>query len=246
MAKTALIGGTGLASMAGLDVIQRQTLETPYGAPSGELTTGKLAGHEVVFLARHGEHHTIPPHRVNYRANLWALHSVGVEQIIAVAAVGGITAAMGPAQVAIPDQIIDYTHSREATFYDGGEQPVEHVDFSYPYSETVRKKLLEAAQEVDFSVVAGATYGATQGPRLESAAEIIRMQRDGCDLVGMTGMPEAVLARELGVDYACCAVVANWAAGCAEGIITMAEIEQTLELGMQRVRQLLTRVIVAV
>ncbi len=246
MAKIAFIGGTGLASMEGLEVIQRQTVVTPYGAPSGDLTLGKLAGCEVVFLARHGEHHTIPPHRVNYRANLWALHSVGVEQIIAVAAVGGITAAMGPAQVAIPDQIIDYTHSREATFYDGGDQPVEHVDFSYPYSETVRKKLLEAAQAVDFSVIDGATYGATQGPRLESAAEIIRLQRDGCDLVGMTGMPEAVLARELGVDYACCAVVANWAAGCTEGIITMAEIEQTLALGMQRVRQLLTQVIVAV
>ncbi len=243
MVKIAFIGGTGLASISGLEVTQRQAVETPYGAPSGELTIGKLAGREVVFLARHGEHHTLPPHRVNYRANLWALHSVGVEQIIAVAAVGGITAAMGPAQVAIPDQIIDYTHSREATFYDGGDQPVEHVDFSYPYTETLRQKLLKAAQGVDFSVLAGATYGATQGPRLESAAEIIRMQRDGCDLVGMTGMPEAVLARELGVDYACCAVVANWAAGCTEGVITMAEIEQTLELGMQRVRQLLTRVV---
>ncbi len=242
MANIAFIGGTGLASMSGLEVTQRQAVETPYGAPSGELIIGKLAGREVLFLARHGEGHTLPPHRVNYRANLWALHSLGVEQIIAVAAVGGITAAMGPAQVAIPDQIIDYTHSREATFYDGGDQPVEHVDFSYPYSETLRQKLLAAAQDIGFSVVAGGTYGATQGPRLESAAEIIRMQRDGCDLVGMTGMPEAVLARELGVEYACCAVVANWAAGCTEGIITMAEIEQTLELGMQRVQQLLTRV----
>ena len=246
MAKIAFIGGTGLTSMANLEVIRRQSVETPYGMPSSELTFGHLAGNEVVFLSRHGDHHTIPPHRVNYRANLWALHSVGVEQIIAVAAVGGITAAMEPAQLAIPDQIIDYTHSREATFHDGGEQPVVHVDFSYPYSEPLRQKLLEAAQGLDFSVAANGTYGATQGPRLESAAEIIRMKQDGCDLVGMTGMPEAVLARELALDYACCAVVANWAAGCTEGVITMAEIEQTLELGMQRVRLLLERVVVQV
>lgn len=241
MTKLAFIGGTGLTSMVNLEIIRREHIKTPYGDPSGELTFGRLANQEVVFLSRHGDKHTIPPHRVNYRANLWALHSVGVESIIAVAAVGGITEPMGPAQVAIPDQIIDYTHGREATFFDGGDQPVVHVDFSYPYSESLREKLLEAAQGLDFSVEQRGTYGATQGPRLESAAEIQRMKQDGCDLVGMTGMPEAVLARELEMDYACCAVVANWAAGCTDGIITMAEIEQTLELGMQRVRIILER-----
>jgi len=235
----AFIGGTGLSSMESLEILRQEEVGTPYGAPSGPLTYARLAGRELIFLARHGDGHTIPPHKVNYRANLWALKQAGVEKVIAVAAVGGITEQMGPAQVAIPDQIIDYTYGREHTFYEGGESGVEHVDFSYPYSESLRDKLLCAAQGQDFSVIAKGTYGATQGPRLETAAEIVRMKRDGCDLVGMTGMPEAVLAHELGLEYACCAVVANWAAGCTEGIITMEEIEQTLKLGMQRVCHLL-------
>ena len=225
--------------MANLEVLRQQEIETPYGSPSGPLTFARLAGRELVFLARHGYQHTIPPHKVNYRANLWALKQVGVERIIAVAAVGGITEQMGPAQVAIPDQIIDYTYGREHTFFEGGDSGVEHVDFSYPYSESLRSKLLAAAEGQPFSIIAQGTYGATQGPRLETAAEIARMKRDGCDLVGMTGMPEAVLAHELGLEYACCAVVANWAAGCTEGIITMEEIEETLKLGMQRVCSLL-------
>ncbi len=241
MTKIAFIGGTGLTSMDGLEIIREERIETPYGEPSGLLTFGLLKGVEVVFLPRHGYQHNIPPHRVNYRANIWALKQVGVEKIIAVAAVGGITHSMGPAQVAIPDQIIDYTHSRDATYFDGGDSPVVHVDFSYPYTISLREQLIEAAQGLDFSIESVATYGATQGPRLESAAEIKRMQQDGCDLVGMTGMPEAVLARELELDYACCAVVANWAAGCTDGIITMREIEQTLELGMQRVGLILQR-----
>lgn len=239
MSEIAFIGGTGLTSMATLEVLREEQVETPYGEPSGALVHARLAGRELIFLARHGHQHTIPPHKVNYRANLWALKHAGVKKIIAVAAVGGITEQMGPAQVAIPDQIIDYTYGREHTFFDGGENGVEHVDFSYPYDESLRQKLVLAAQSLDFTVVSGGTYGATQGPRLETAAEISRMKRDGCDLVGMTGMPEAVLAHELGLDYACCAVVANWAAGCTEGIITMREIEATLELGMQRVCQLL-------
>ncbi len=242
MTKLAFIGGTGLTAMENLEILRKEQVGTPYGVPSGPLTFGHLAGQEVIFLARHGEHHSIPPHKVNYRANIWALKRAGVEQIIAVAAVGGITEAMGPAQVAIPDQIIDYTYSREHTYFDGGGQPVTHVDFSYPYSETLRNKLFAAAEGLDFSVERSGVYGATQGPRLETAAEIRRMKQDGCDLVGMTGMPEAVLAHELELQYACCAVVANWAAGCTEGIITMEEIEQTLELGMQRVRTLLERV----
>jgi len=243
VSKIAFIGGTGLCAMDKLEVIRKESFDTPFGQPSGPLTFGRLLGREVVFLARHGYEHSIPPHRVNYRANMWALQQAGVEKIIAVAAVGGITQQMGPAQVAIPDQIIDYTHGREATFYDGGEAAVVHVDFSYPYSETLRNKLIAAAQGQAFSIVSTGTYGATQGPRLETAAEIHRMAQDGCDLVGMTGMPEAVLARELEMEYACCAVVANWAAGCTEGLITMQEIEKTLALGMQRVSTLIEQVV---
>ena len=243
MTKIAFIGGTGLSAMEKLEVIRKESIATPFGEPSGPLTFGRLLDREVVFLARHGYQHNIPPHRVNYRANMWALQQAGVERVIAVAAVGGITEKMGPAQVAIPDQIIDYTYGRDATYYDGGEAAVVHVDFSYPYSQTLREKLIAAAQGQAFSVASTGTYGATQGPRLETAAEIRRMKQDGCDLVGMTGMPEAVLARELELEYACCAVVANWAAGCTEGIITMPEIEKTLALGMRRVSALLERVI---
>lgn len=243
MTKIAFIGGTGLSAMEKLEVIRKESIATPFGEPSGPLTFGRLLDREVVFLARHGYQHNIPPHRVNYRANMWALQQAGVERVIAVAAVGGITEKMGPAQVAIPDQIIDYTYGRDATYYDGGEAAVVHVDFSYPYSQTLREKLIAAAQGQAFSVASTGTYGTTQGPRLETAAEIRRMKQDGCDLVGMTGMPEAVLARELELEYACCAVVANWAAGCTEGIITMPEIEKTLALGMRRVSALLERVI---
>ena len=220
----AVIGGTGVYRLAALEDEQALHCDTPYGAPSGPLRIGHLGNARVAFLARHGEGHALPPHRVNYRANLHALQQAGVRRVLALNTVGGITAACGPRVLACPDQLIDYTWGRESTFWDG-EGEALHVDFGHPYSPMFRHKLLAAARVTGVRVVDGGCYGATQGPRLETNAEIARMRRDGCDLVGMTGMPEAALARELGLEYACLAIVANWAAGCGDAQeITLAEV----------------------
>jgi len=239
----AIIGGTGLTSLETLSISRREMVSTPYGEPSGPLTHGELGGKAVVFLARHGYSHTIPPHRINYRANLWALQHIGVEQVIAVAAVGGIRADMEPGCLAFPDQIIDYTWSRGHTFFEDDLTHVTHIDLTYPYCEELRQKLIQAARRAGLDAREGGTYGAMQGPRLETAAEILRLERDGCDLVGMTGMPEAALARELGLRYATCAVVVNWAAGKSGGEITMENIQRQLIGGMEKVKILLREVI---
>jgi len=214
-------------------------VHTPYGEPSAPITHGILHGREVLFIARHGYAHTIPPHRVNYRANLWALQHLGVDRLFAVAAVGGIHEAMAPGHIGFPDQIIDYTWGRHHTFIEDDLTHVTHVDFTYPYDEAMRQLLIASAQEVGLDAVERGTYGATQGPRLETAAEIRRMKQDGCDMVGMTGMPEAGLARELSIAYASCTVVVNWAAGLQPGPISMDEIGRHLHTGMERVRGLL-------
>lgn len=240
MASLGIIGGTGLTSLEGLNIVGREVVHTPYGEPSGPLTHGQLFGADVTFLARHGIRHTIPPHRINYRANLWALKHIGVTHVIAVAAVGGITERMGPCQLAVPDQIIDYTYSRAHTFFEEGLDGVTHIDFTQPYCEELRQILIKGGASAGVDLVEGGTYGATQGPRLETAAEVDRLERDGCDVVGMTGMPESALARELGLCYATLAVVANWAAGRGEAAeITMEEIGENLQLGMDRVRAIL-------
>jgi 5'-deoxy-5'-methylthioadenosine phosphorylase len=239
----AIIGGTGLTRLRDLEILRREVLQTPYGEPSCALTIGSLYGREVVFLARHGDSHTIPPHRVNYRANLWALKYLGISRVISVCAVGGITQAAGPGVIVIPDQIIDYTWSRAHTLFEDDLGAVTHIDFTEPYCEELRAVLLTAAARAGIDVLDKGTYGATQGPRLETSAEIDRMERDGCDIVGMTGMPEASLARELGLCYATCAVSANAAAGRGSGPITMEAIETVLADGMQRVMQILEQVI---
>ncbi|HHH36064.1 MAG TPA: S-methyl-5'-thioinosine phosphorylase [Gammaproteobacteria bacterium] len=241
MPELGIIGGTGLAGLEGLEITGEEHVQTPFGEPSCPLVHGVLQGRRVVFLARHGRPHVIPPHRINYRANIWALREAGVQRLVAVAAVGGITPEAGPARLVIPDQIVDYTWGRAHTFFEDGLEEVTHVDFTWPYDRALRQQLIDAAGEAGLDVTRHGTYGATQGPRLESAAEIDRMARDGCTIVGMTGMPEAALARELGLAYACCAVVANWAAGrgAGEEIIEMAEIERTLARGMKDVRRLL-------
>ncbi len=238
MADIAIIGGTGLNSLKGLTITHREMVNTPYGQPSSPLVFGEICGCKIVFLARHGSGHTIPPHQVNYRANLWALNESGVKNIIAVAAVGGIRDDMKPGRIAFPDQIIDYTWCRKSTYFEDNED-VKHIDFTYPYCEEVRSLLIEGARKAGLDPVIDGTYGATQGPRLETAAEIRRMERDGCALVGMTGMPEAALARELELCYASCSVVANWAAGKNGEIISMDEIETNVKTGMRHVRQLL-------
>ena len=239
MTKLAIIGGTGLTQLRDLIIIKRDKLSTPYGSPSADFITGELNQKEVIFLARHGCPHTIAPHQINYRANIWGLKQLGVDQIVAVAAVGGITEEMVPAHIAIPDQIIDYSHGRRHTFFEDENYPVTHIDFTYPYSQKLRSALISAAAKANINISPIGTYGCTQGPRLETAAEIKRMEKDGCDLVGMTGMPEAALAKELAMDYAAISVIANWAAGKSAGEITMTEIEQHLHVGMVNIAELL-------
>jgi 5'-deoxy-5'-methylthioadenosine phosphorylase len=233
----AVIGGTGLSHLENLEMGHRQVVATPWGEPSAPVLFGELAGRRAAFLPRHGRGHTIAPHEVNYRANLWALKEVGATSVVAVNAVGGIREDLGPGRLCVPDQVIDYTWGRGHTFFEGTDQPVQHADFTHPYAESVRRRLLAAGARARLDVVDGGTYGATQGPRLESAAEIRRMARDGCDMVGMTGMPEAALARELELEYACCAVVVNRAAGLGEDIL--AELDRYLDEGIRSVRRLL-------
>jgi 5'-methylthioinosine phosphorylase len=235
-----IIGGTGLSQLDGFDIQEQKWCETPFGEPSSILSFGDFNGQRVVFLARHGVPHKVAPHLINYRANLSAFKQLGVTQVIAVNAVGGIHSQMGPTSIAVPDQIIDYTYGRAATIYDGCHvESVDHVDFSFPYTESIRQSLINASKLADIALLESATYGATQGPRLESAAEVKRMQRDGCDMVGMTGMPEASLARELGLDYACLALSVNWAAGKTDQVITMKEIEEAVHIGMDKVHRIL-------
>jgi 5'-methylthioinosine phosphorylase len=240
MTTLAIIGGTGLTRMEGLTVTRREMVKTPYGAPSCPIVFGELGGREVAFLPRHGSTHRIPPHRVNYCANIWALHSVGIKQIIAVGAVGGIHKDCTVGTIVIPNQIIDYTSGRENTFFDGGDDPVEHIDFSFPYAQKLRLALIEGAKAApDIKLVDNGVYGATQGPRLETAAEIVRMARDGCTIVGMTGMPEAALAAELGIAYACCGVVINPAAGINNQAVDLKAMPNAIYNAMKNARKVL-------
>lgn len=221
----AVIGGTGVYTLADLQDVQAHDVDTRFGAPSGPVRVGLLGGQRVAFLARHGEGHSVPPHKINYRANLQALKDLGATRVLALNTVGGITDACGPRVLACPDQLIDYTWGRISTLSEEPGSDVLHVDFGHPYTPILRSKVLAAAKVTGVRLQDGGCYGATQGPRLETNAEIARMRRDGCDLVGMTGMPEAGLARELGLEYACLAIVANWAAGCGtDEEITMEEV----------------------
>lgn len=240
MTDLAIIGGTGLNKLEGFTITRRRVMRTPYGEPSGPLTYGTFNDREIVFIPRHGPGHRIPPHKINYCANLWALKDIGVENIIAIAAVGGIHPDLVPGNIAIPDQIIDYTWGRENTFYEGGNGKVVHIDFTQPYDQNLREQLIVAANKVQQNIFDHGTYAATQGPRLETAAEINRLEKDGCDLVGMTGMPEAALARELEMAYAAITVVANHAAGRGDGTaISMKLIEAHLQKGMENVKKIL-------
>ncbi len=240
-----IIGGTGLTQLSNLEVTRRQVVRTPYGDPSGALTFGKLNRREVVFIARHGYGHTIPPHEVNYRANIWALNAAGVERVVSVASVGGIRADLAPGTLAIPHQLLDYTWGRKHTFFEGPDQPVTHVDFTHPYCEELRGRLRKAAAAAGQAIENGGVYAATQGPRLESAAEIDRLERDGADMVGMTGMPEAALAREIDLRYAVIAVVVNHAAGRGDSseTIHMEQINAVLQASIVKVRTLLEKLV---
>ncbi len=239
----AIIGGSGLTQLANLEITHRQVMRTPYGEPSGAFTFGTINQHAVMFIARHGYGHTIPPHEVNYRANLWALHEQGAKRIVAVASVGGIRADLSPGVIVLPHQIIDYTYGRAFTYFDGRDRPLTHIDFTQPYSHKLRQQILDAARLAKVPCLDGGVYAATQGPRLETAAEINRLERDGADMVGMTGMPEAALARELGLSYAAIAVVVNHAAGrgSSRDAVHLEKINAVTQLAMTSVRNIIER-----
>ncbi len=237
MKKIGIIGGTGFASMKQLEILHREVVNTPYGEASAPLTHGRLGDLELLFLPRHGSGHNIPPHRINYRANIWAMKELGVEQVIGFATVGGIT--QPPLAMVIPDQLIDYSWGREQTFFDGENGQVSHVDFTTPFCGELRKILTNAALDAGIDIVTEGVYGVTQGPRLETAAEINRLQADGCDIVGMTALPEAALAREKGLCYATCAIVVNWAAGKGDEAITQELIDAHLKIGTETIGRLL-------
>jgi 5'-methylthioadenosine phosphorylase len=241
----AIIGGSGLASLSALQNTRRRVMRSPYGEPSGALTFGDFGGRPTVFLARHGYGHTIAPHEINYRANIWALKELAVQGVFSVATVGGVGDGFGPGTLVVPDQIIDYTHSRKSTFFEGAEARVTHVDFTLPYSARLRTRLLESARAIGEPIVDGATYACTQGPRLETAAEIERIARDGGDLVGMTGMPEAALAREAGLDYAVLGLVVNHAAGRGESrhAIKLEDLESVMQQTVTRAVRILERAV---
>lgn len=240
----AIIGGSGLTRLSTLAVAHREVVRTPYGEPSSALLFGQIAGRDTVFLARHGHGHTIPPHRVNYRANVWAVKARGATAILAVASVGGIRGA-APGDLVLPHQLIDYTQNRDSSFFDGDDRRVVHVDFTHPYSPPLRDKCLAAARQAGIALINGGVYGAVSGPRLETAAEIDRLERDGATLVGMTGMPEAALAREQELPYVSIAVVVNHAAGrgASAQAISMEGVARVLETAMDKVRALLEHVV---
>lgn len=241
----AIIGGSGLTQLDNLEITARQIVRTPYGEPSGPLMYGRIGKSNIAFLARHGYGHTLAPHEINYRANLWALHSKGIRRVIAVCTVGGITPAHAAGSIAVPAQVIDYTWGRKSTYFEGAEQPVTHIDFTNPYDESTRLMAIDAARDAGVPVVAGGVYAATQGPRLETRAEIDRLERDGATMVGMTGMPEAALARELDLRYAVLAAVVNSAAGRRESAqgIQIEDIAKTIEEAMAKVRRIVAKVV---
>lgn len=240
----AVIGGSGLYAFDGLDLVEQKKVATPFGDPSDMVTVGKLAGKPVYFLPRHGAKHHLPPHKVNYRANIYALKSLGIQHVIAVNAVGGVVSKLAAGDIVIPDQMIDYTYGREHTFSDGIDNPVvrgkvEHIDFTHPFDPILRQQIIAAAKKISLPVVEQGVYACTQGPRLETAAEIRRLAKDGCTLVGMTGMPEAALAREIGLSYASISIVANLAAGLSDIPLTVEDIHAVVANGLEKIQQLI-------
>ena len=245
----AIIGGTGLSQLQGFEQLEKVALKTPYARKLVRLMRVGSGDKEFIFLPRHGAGHKIPPHQINYRANIAALLELGVTEIVAVNAVGAIHGDLLPGSIAVPDQLIDYSYSRDVSFYDGKLKKVHHIDFTNPYSDAIRQRILQAARTVNSrsqtgcEVMSSGVYACTQGPRLETAAEIRRLAKDGCDMVGMTGMPEASLARELEIDYASLALCVNWAAGLSEEAITLEGIHSVLEGGMQYVSAVIAEIV---
>ncbi|HUQ51905.1 MAG TPA: S-methyl-5'-thioinosine phosphorylase [Gammaproteobacteria bacterium] len=244
MTRLALIVGSGFEHL-GFEVLTRSPTKTPYGEPSSSVLTIAVGGARVACIARHGEGHALAPHEINYRANVWALQQRGVRWCVGINTVGSIDLGLVPGGLAVPAQLIDYTHGRAATF-GGGGSAVRHIEFAEPFSPALRGRLATAILDCGLVVRAG-TYGVTQGPRLETAAEIERLARDGCTMVGMTAMPEAALARELDLEYAVCAVAVNYAAGRSpDGAPITGQIERFMTAGLAKVRPVLERLVAGI
>ncbi len=245
MVAIAIIGGTGMSQLDQFTVQRREMVKTPYGVPSCPLVFGELNGVSVVFLSRHGNRQSIPAHMVNYCANVWALHSVGVKRVVAVGVVGAIDDACNVGDIVIPDQIIDYTTDRSKSYERGHVEGFHQIDFSYPFNDALRQELIQGGGRVGVSMVDHGTYGTVSGPRLETVAEVRRMEQDGCSIVGMSCMPEAALARELELDYAFCAVTVNPAAGKGDGVINVPDWQSTIETGTASAQLLLAETVLS-
>lgn len=243
MSKIAIIGGTDLCELKNLKISRREHRTTPYGMSSAPLSYGTLHGKHVVFIARHGDTYTIPPHKINYRANIWALKDAGVDKIISISVVGGIRSDMTPGRFVVPDQLIDYTYLREGTFFDGQDQVIHHISFRQPFANELRQILVEAGNELDLDPSDEAVYGVVEGPRLQTIAEINRMEKDGCDILGFTVMPEAALAREVDIDYACLSVVGGRASGRESAAMSADSMTKVYKESTEQIHGLLQKVI---
>ncbi len=241
MAKIGIIAGSGIYEMQGLELVKEVPIETPYGSPSDKYRIFTLSGNEIIFLSRHGQKHTISPHMVNYRANIWGFKELGAERILAIGASGGIKKGLRPGDIVILDQVIDMTEKRHSTFYDGKD--IVHIDFTEPYCPELREAYIESSKDLDISVHKSGTYICTEGPRLESRAEIEFFSRMGGDVVGMTGMPEASLARELELCYCSVAVVTNYAAGVVDKKLTVKEVLDKMRETSYKLNSLISRAI---
>ncbi len=242
MSAIGVIGGSGLYNIEGLTLKRKKAVRTPFGRPSDHYTIAELRGREIIFLPRHGSDHSIPPHMINYRANIYGFKRLGVERIISISAVGGIKKGLRPGDIVLLDQIIDMTRTRRSTFYDG-RQGVVHIDFTEPYCPEMRRVILEAGRKAGVRIKNGGTYVAVEGPRLETAAEIKAFGMLGADVVGMTGMPETSLARELEICIAGISVVANYAAGISKKKLTTTEVMEVMSATTERLKRLLSGVL---
>lgn len=237
-ATLAIIGGSGFYEFPGLKNSETLAAVTPFGEVV-DITVGKVGPCSIAFLPRHGSEHRLPPHKINYRANIWALKELGVKKIIGLNAVGGIAKDCAPKTIVVPDQIIDYTYGREHTYADLLSAEINHIDFTHPYSGAMREVIGDTLADTGIQWVDGGVYGCMQGPRLETSAEIKRLKKDGCTIVGMTSMPEAGLARELSMAYVSICTVVNWAAGIKNEAISMADIKHALEQSSSQLRQII-------
>lgn len=241
-AEIAIIGGSGLYSMAEFGKAKTTVVKTPYG-DSPEILLGRLRGREVVFLPRHGRGHKIPPHLVNYRANIWALHGLGVKRVLATSCCGSTNPRMRPGEFAVLSQFIDFTKCRPQTFYEGGKDGVAHIEVTEPYCPELRRTLIETAMKLGLKVHPSAVYACTEGPRFETAAEVRALRMLGADLVGMTNLPECVLAREMEMCYSTLGIITNFAAGISKKKLTYTEVLDIIRGSIGQVRKLLLEAI---